>query len=406
MVPGWGLCAPRAGLPPLEEVVLATHGPFLQELETTPLEKGDKMVLLHAMLNLDSLPGSVALAELTGEFAQLAGRSAQLAKDVSLNLSDQRPLQALVRSSPILAWSDRTSGRDPFFTFQEGIFATAFQASPEMREPLQQLVRELVDWRLGEYLDRPGRQAGDRFECRVGLASGRPVLSLPKPMTPPRVSEGWTLVKVADDLLEGNLASTPIDVIREPGRDTNRLPGILRGWFGPDAGQPGTRHQVVFQLQDDLWHLSPVGLSGRGTAVLWKRYSREQIPELFGQTFNTGSWNQGYVRSGKHIFLLVTLAKGDLSKEHQYEDRFLGPERFQWQSQNRTTQASKDGQSMRSHQEQGLSVHLFVRAKKRDPFIYCGDVEFADWTGEKPITIQWRLPEPVPERLRGELLRN
>ncbi len=36
------------------------------------------------------------------------------------------------------------------------------------------------------------------------------------------------------------------------------------------------------------------------------------------------------------------------------------------------------------------------------PYIYCGDVEFVDWEGEKPITVRWRLAEALPQRL-GEL---
>jgi len=30
------------------------------------------------------------------------------------------------------------------------------------------------------------------------------------------------------------------------------------------------------------------------------------------------------------------------------------------------------------------------------PFVHCGDVEFVRWRGEKPITVQWKLPEAVP----------
>jgi hypothetical protein len=37
------------------------------------------------------------------------------------------------------------------------------------------------------------------------------------------------------------------------------------------------------------------------------------------------------------------------------------------------------------------------------PFVYCGDVVFVAWRGEKPITVRWKLPEAVPERLRGDL---
>jgi hypothetical protein len=35
--------------------------------------------------------------------------------------------------------------------------------------------------------------------------------------------------------------------------------------------------------------------------------------------------------------------------------------------------------------------------------VYCGDVQFVEWRGEKPIIVQWKLPEAVPARLHGDL---
>ena len=45
------------------------------------------------------------------------------------------------------------------------------------------------------------------------------------------------------------------------------------------------------------------------TLQLWRRYSREQIPGLFGFPFSDAIWNAGFVVRPGHIFLLVTLDK-------------------------------------------------------------------------------------------------
>ncbi len=56
-----------------------------------------------------------------------------------------------------------------------------------------------------------------------------------------------------------------------------------------------------------------------------------------------------------------------------------------------------------------MPVHLFIRKTgkinggKAAPFIYCGDVAFVDWEGEKPITVRWQVPEVVPQKLWKEL---
>jgi hypothetical protein len=86
-----------------------------------------------------------------------------------------------------------------------------------------------------------------------------------------------------------------------------------------------------------------------------------QIPKLFG-TKSSPQWQQsGFIWEGTNMVLLVTLEKAEKPQQHHYEDRFLSPDTFQWQSQNRTTQKGKVGQAIRDHRKQGIEVHLFVR---------------------------------------------
>lgn len=104
----------------------------------------------------------------------------------------------------------------------------------------------------------------------------------------------------------------------------------------------------------------------------------------------------------------MTLNKGGLNKDHRYEDHFLSEDRFQWQSQNKTKQDSKHGRIIRSAKAEGFVIHLFIRNRKvldgkAAPFVYCGPVDFESWEGEKPISVTWRLREPVPEGLRSVL---
>jgi hypothetical protein len=55
-----------------------------------------------------------------------------------------------------------------------------------------------------------------------------------------------------------------LNVVRLPGEDRNRLPEILRTWFGPDAGLPGTRHEVVPEEAEDGWRLRPANRAQTG----------------------------------------------------------------------------------------------------------------------------------------------
>jgi hypothetical protein len=197
-----------------------------------------------------------------------------------------------------------------------------------------------------------------------------------------------------------------LNVIRRPGVDSNVISDILRRWFGPDAGMPGTSFKVALEQSEEGYKLSPLKSAGRSEKLkLWESYAREQIPALFGAEFNKSIWQSGFVMLPGNALLLVTLEKAGVASEFQYEDKFLSPELIQWQSQNRTSQASKVGQSLLNHRDRGIRVHLFVRRKKRSatgggaPFTYCGELNFVNWQGDRPITIQWRLASKLPDRL-------
>ena len=173
---------------------------------------------------------------------------------------------------------------------------------------LQELVRELAEWRLTEYLDRAQTQTGGFSTLKVSHASGKPILFLPPEPETKRPAEGWTDVQIDGQTYSANFVKVAINVVRRPGQEDNELPRILRGWFGPDAGAPGTRHTVALEQRGTEWHLRPLG-QRRGELQLWRAYSREEIPPLFGLEFSTAIWNVGFVRKPGHIFLLATLDK-------------------------------------------------------------------------------------------------
>jgi superfamily II DNA or RNA helicase/HKD family nuclease/diadenosine tetraphosphate (Ap4A) HIT family hydrolase len=388
------------------------HHRLLKELETTPMTKSFKMLTLQAMLNLDRFPGEVGIESLLAEFRRLAARSAELTRDVGPALRDDAALRRLIETNPISAWTGgQGTGGQQFFRYEGGVFSTAFSTPPELRRAIQELVREIVDWRLAQYLFRlKGEDSGEAevpILCKVSLDRGGLVLSFPQNRRPLSAPLGWAWAQTPDGEFEARFARSGIDALRRAGGEENVLSDLLRKWCGPDAGLAGTRHFVALESIDGGWRLSPEQTpnSGGATAVeLWKEYERPEIPGLFGLKFNTGSWNQGFVRQGDHIFFLITLEKDDLQEDHRYKDRFLSTTLFECQTQNRTRRDSTTGELLKNHAARGVPVHLFVRKTKKiygraAGFVYCGDVQFVDWEGDEPITIRWRLPEALPERL-------
>jgi hypothetical protein len=240
----------------------------------------------------------------------------------------------------------------------------------------------------------------------VSHANGKPVLVYPG--VSDGLPSGLTPVQFDGEQYEADFATGAIRVVHLPGETANELPSLLRGWFGADAGLPGTNHHVSLVHRGGEWVVErQVAASQR--LELWRSYSREQIPGLFGEQFSEAVWNVGFVvrptDAPKRMVLLVTIEKKDLHGDFAYRDVFLAPDQLQWQSQNRTRRTDKHGKLIHDHEKLGVEVHLFVRAQKKDakgaaaPFVYCGQARFESWEGEKPITVKWRLEHLLPDRL-------
>ena len=128
-------------------------------------------------------------------------------------------------------------------------------------------------------------------------------------------------------------------------------------------------------------------------------FMREDIPPLFGEAFNPGSWNSGHValNDKKTHVLLVTLSKRGKADEHRYIDHWIDERTFHWQSQNATTPTSKRGGEIIHHQARGIDLHLFVRteklaAGKAAPFVYQGKVIYRSHRGAGPMSVTFDVP--------------
>lgn len=388
---------------------------FLAGLETTPMTRGYKMLVLHAMLNLDALPGpGVAIERLGEEFLKLASRTPQLLKELGDAAQSGKGVMELLAKNPLAAWSGEAALRgEVAFALDDQQFRFLPSVRPEERESFQELVRELIDWRMAEYLAREeSASLEDDFVLKVSHSGGQPILFLPSGVHRERLPSGWVRLVADEKTYEANFVKVAVNVVREPGQTANILPALLRTWFGGDAGLPGTRHRVRCVQVDGQWSLSPEGeAESNDRPQIGRRYAREQIPGLFGETFSTAIWNVGFVvissASPRHLVLMVTLDKDDMQSAHQYGDRFLSASALVWHSQNRTAQSSKHGQLIREHARRGIAVELFVRPKKKlrgspAPFTYCGQLQFESWEGEQPIEVRWRLLTPASPAMRKE----
>jgi hypothetical protein len=314
-----GFVGKLGGLDAGQQSAFERHRTFLDVLEVTHMEKSYKMLVLLGMLNEDAFPGEIAIDTLAESVKALASRNHLLVDDLGPKAATPDGLRRHLEKNPLHFWAaGQGTGGISYFAYENGAFRTTFATKPDDRPALQELARELADWRLAEYVDRLERQPqGDTsYLCKVSHASGKPILFLPNRDQNPGLPSGRTPVQIDGATYEADFVKVALNVVRLPGDTRNRLPEILRGWFGPDAGLPGTRHEVALDQGSDGWQLRPSGQADRGIH-LWRRYPREQIPPLFGLPFSVAIWNAGFVVRPGHVFLLVTLDKSGKSSDFQ-----------------------------------------------------------------------------------------
>ena len=140
---------------PQRALLAGRTGAFLGVLESTPMTKSYKMLTLLAMLNEDQLPGSLTIEALGDGIVRLARRSEHYLRDVSVDMADREALRTLLEDNPVAAWTQgRGTGAVAYFGYSDGQFRSLIEVPADQREDFQELVREIVDWRLADYLER------------------------------------------------------------------------------------------------------------------------------------------------------------------------------------------------------------------------------------------------------------
>ena len=141
---------------------------------------------------------------------------------------------------------------------------------------------------------------------------------------------------------------------------------------------------------------------------LHARHTREQILVGFGATtfdyLRTVREGRFFIEDQKIELMFVTLNKNEkqFSPATMYHDYAINADLFHWQSQNSARPDRGVGLSYLQHRETGKRLFLFVREHSKDEygrtmgFVNYGEVDYVSHTGSQPMSITWRLREPMP----------
>ena len=251
-----------------EARVLDAGRDWFRELETTPLEKSFKMVLLEALIELDGLRAGAALDDLARRSHELIVRSAELFRDIEdvkelpgPRDPDQKTWAGYWRKNPVKAWAGIPDAPKRWFAVDGARFSSRLPMPDGLDEPFAEMTRELVDYRLAQYRRRFEPEAqGDAFFAKVIWNQRDPILKLPTRTSGSGLPLGDTDVRLpAGASWRFRFAQIACNVAHPVGSAKNQLPDLLRTWFGAGAGRPGTAFRVRFFRSPDGWCVEPLG---------------------------------------------------------------------------------------------------------------------------------------------------
>jgi superfamily II DNA or RNA helicase/SOS-response transcriptional repressor LexA len=438
-----------------EARALKALGGLPREVEVTPMTKSFKMVLLEAWLELGGPVTPPTVAALAHRSWDGIHRRPSLLSDLPEAIAklpdglDGRWIRYW-RDNPINAWigGNRATADSAFFRVADDRFSLAQPPSADETEAAEGLLQELTAYRLATYeVRRPveaeasnvipfkPRQRPEvelpyfpnlKIACghfRAGRTDAEEHRSLPTAYgkldatrhfiarasgnsmdggkNPIRDGD-YLLLELVSSSNAGSITGTVMAIERqdEAGGDNQYLLRVVTktkdGSYILKANNPAYED---LQATDDMRTLARLkAVVDPLDLVVGQAFSREDIPPLFGESFNPGSWNVGHVvlNDKKVHVLLVTLNKQGKAQQHRYHDHWIDEHTFHWQSQNATTPASKRGQEIIDHLAKGIAIHLFVRetklgSGKAAPFVYRGQVTYQSHLGSNPMSVIFKV---------------
>ena len=266
-------CRAEGDLNENEAIVSEQFGDWLKMLETTALTKSYKMVVLRVFIDQESLAGEVDLNQFARACRKFLQNHEILRRDLQSDghavdhaLADDPEWTKWWNKWPIDRWTDLQAGKK-WFVREGEKFRFAQPVDPRIQPTLEAMTSEIIDWRLAQYVRRWKKDSTTEgnvtFEGKVSHANGRSILFVPDKTVCPGRPVGPTSVQLPNgSRWEFKFVKVACNVAAPEGETANQLSDLLRNWFGPNAGLPGTGFVVRFTKEGDAWAAAPVSPAG------------------------------------------------------------------------------------------------------------------------------------------------
>ena len=268
----FGFISEQDDLSTSERKVFDSFGSWLSMLEVSSLNKCYKMVVLRVLLDRDAFWTGMEIEKLAAACRDFLLAHPVLRKDLPPTRQFPDPANAAIKDWaawwlewPLSRWMDEQAGQR--WAKRDGDqFIAAFQCPEGLRVEFESMTAELVDYRLSHYaktrIEKAAMGTAKKFIAKVSHSSGKPILRLPTIEELPGRPMGPTTVSLPDgSQWVFKFVKIACNVASPAGSDENQMHRLIRGWFGDDAGAPGTSYQVAFTNSGAGWAAEPVAVA-------------------------------------------------------------------------------------------------------------------------------------------------
>jgi superfamily II DNA or RNA helicase/diadenosine tetraphosphate (Ap4A) HIT family hydrolase/HKD family nuclease len=289
---GWFGYLDHLGLASESEKSVFSHvGDVLHGFEAEPVTKSYKLILLRALLHNGALRSGTEIQQIAKTSHELILGDPRLMRDTTnAELPDVAAAtfvewESYWRKWPVAAWAGELSGSPGrWFRIAGERLEPTFSVARELADTFDAMAAEIVEYRLSRYLvGKDVAESGD-WVLKLSHADGRPIVWLDRARNQD-LPEGEAAFIADGRQYVGRFMRVAMNVAEIPGQAGNALHALLRGWFGPSAGHPGTHHQIALaRIGDDLV-LRPIETSTEGDAEVIPLFASYQVAcGAFGAT--------------------------------------------------------------------------------------------------------------------------
>lgn len=144
---------------------------------------------------------------------------------------------------------------------------------------------------------------------------------------------------------------------------------------------------------------------------LYESYSMREVALLSNYGKLHSSYRNGVNPSEdkKSFYLFINLEKDD-EKKFKFNNIIFDKRHFTWFTKSSTSQDSEVGQNFIKNRERGVKLHFFIRKFNKidgitQSFVYVGQGDVVEYTGEKPIKCKIKLENKLPDNIYEEFTK-